>query len=146
MFLLILAGIEFSSSIVVYGTIFWICDWNGVSNTGMFSHCWAALTQHLLLHPLLLFYCPTSKLEGDRWRQLTQGIFHTIPYCSATEAKEEVKKNLPEWHLVRDWLHISWLLMSKWGFFCITCFCFPLGLRGKGYCLLWGFFSLLNCL
>lgn len=31
-----------------------------------------------------------KNLEGDTGGQLTQGIFHAIPYCSATEAKEEV--------------------------------------------------------
>lgn len=116
--------------------------------------CFTIAEQHL--HSIMAsstFLLPYQQVDWGQARS-SKGIQedswpkgHSTPYCSDTEAKEEGGKNLPERHLVRDWLCIRWLLMSNWGFFCITCvpwFCFPWGLRGKGCCFLWSFFLLIK--
>lgn len=86
--------VKFLHSSVYFGLVTKIC----VNNTGMFSHCWAALTQH---HGLFYFSTapPASrlgagkKLEGDRGGQLTQGtIPYTIPYPYHTAQQRKLRR------------------------------------------------------
>lgn len=149
MFLLILAGIELSFFIVVHGTMCWICDQNSVNKTGIFSHCWAALTQH---HGLFYFSTalpasrlgPGKKFEGDPGGQLSQGIFHTR--LLRNKSKGGGREDFARVAFGQGLTGHQLVAREQLGIFCITCVpwvCSPLGLRGKGCYLLWIFFCFL---
>lgn len=83
---------------------------------------------------------------------MTQGIFHTISYCSATEAKEEVGKNLPGWLFAQELTVHQLAAQEQLGIFLHYLFflvLFPFGFKRQELLFVVGFFFffyLFNCL